>query len=216
VPPAPRLLFFVTPHSLYRTVSAGYTFHVTVNLKRILITGFGFIALQTLVLFLFGQPPTCTCGTIKLWVMDVLSSDMSQHLFDWYTFSHIIHGFAFYALLWLFFPKLSVGMRLLIAMGLEIGWEILENTPWVINAYREQALAQGYVGDSILNSVMDTLSMMLGFWLAFRVPVWVTVGLAVLFEVAVALVIRDNLTLNILNFIYQFDFIHEWQSSLPS
>ena len=185
-------------------------------LKRTLLIGVGLIALQILVLYFLGQPFICECGTIKLWVMDVWSSDMSQHLFDWYTFSHIIHGFVFYAILRLVFPRMSLGTRLLIAMGLEIGWEIAENTPWVINAYREQALAQGYVGDSILNSVLDTVSMVLGFWLALRLPVSVTVGLAVLFEVAVAVVIRDNLTLNVLNFIYQFDFITEWQSSLPT
>jgi len=97
-------------------------------------------------------------------------------------------------------------------MGLEIGWEIAENTPYVINAYREQALAQGYVGDSIINSVMDTFSMMLGFILARRLPVSVTVFLAILFEVFVGAMIRDNLTLNVLGFIHQFDFIHRWQS----
>jgi len=112
---------------------------------------------------------------------------------------------------------MSVGTRLLIAMGLEIGWEIAENTPFVINAYREQALAQGYVGDSILNSVFDTLSMMLGFFLAKRLPVPVTVALTVTFEVFVGVMIRDNLTLNVLNFIYQFDFIYQWQAgAVPS
>lgn len=106
---------------------------------------------------------------------------------------------------------MSVGTRLLLSMGVEIGWEIAENTPWVINAYREQALAQGYVGDSIINSVFDTFAMMFGFFFARRMPVAVTIGLAILFEVGVALIIRDNLTLNVLNFIYQFDFISEWQ-----
>lgn len=181
-------------------------------LKRILIIGAGLFALQALVLYLLGQPPICECGYVKVWESDVLSSGMSQHLFDWYTFSHIIHGFIFYGLLRLLFPRMSVGTRLLISMGLEIGWEIAENTPWVINAYREQALAQGYVGDSIINSLLDTVSMVFGFFLALRLPVWLTVFLAVLFEVSVGYVIRDNLTLNILNFIYQFDFIHKWQS----
>jgi len=170
------------------------------------------LALQALVLYLLGQPFICECGFIKLWESDVLSSGMSQHLFDWYTFSHIIHGFVFFGVLRLLFPRMSLGTKLMLAMGIEIGWEIAENTPWVINAYREQALAQGYVGDSILNSLLDTVSMMLGFFLAFRLPVSLTVFLAVLFEVAVGYVIRDNLTLNVLNFIYQFEFIHDWQS----
>ena len=180
-------------------------------IKRTTFIGIGLIALQALVLYLLGQPAICECGTIKLWVDNALSSDMSQHLFDWYTFSHIIHGFIFYAVLTLSFPRMSMGTRLLFAMGIEIAWEIAENTPWVINAYREQALAQGYVGDSIINSVLDTFAMMFGFFFARRMPIAVTIGLAVLFEVAVALVIRDNLTLNVLNFIYQFDFISEWQ-----
>src|SRR3989344_3520119 len=186
------------------------------SLKRIVYIGCGLVALQALVLYLLGQPPICECGFVKVWEGDPFSSGMSQHLFDWYTFSHIIHGFVFYGVLRLLFPRMSVGARLLISMGIEIGWEIAENTPWVINAYREQALAQGYVGDSILNSVMDTVSMVLGLWLALRLPVSLTVFLAVLFEVAVGYVIRDNLTLNVLTFIYQFDFIKEWQSSLPT
>jgi len=189
---------------------------MTTTLKRIFLIGTGLIALQILVLYLLGQPFISASGQIKVWVSAVLSPEMSQQLFDWYTFSHVIHGFIFYGVLRLLFPRMSVGARLLFAMGIEIGWEIAENTPWVINAYREQALAQGYAGDSILNSVMDTFSMMLGFYFALRAPVWLTILLAVLFEVFVGYMIRDNLTLNVLNFIYQFDVIHDWQSSLPS
>lgn len=180
--------------------------------KRIITIAVGLLTLQTLVLYLLGQPFICTCGTVKLWISNVLSSDMSQHLFDWYTFSHIIHGFIFYWLLRLLFPRLSFSTRLLLAMGLEIGWEIAENTPYVINAYREQALAQGYVGDSIINSVMDTFSMIVGFLLARKLPVSFTVFLAILFEVFVGYMIRDNLTLNVLGFMHQFEFIHRWQS----
>ncbi|MEK7170615.1 MAG: DUF2585 family protein [Patescibacteria group bacterium] len=187
---------------------------MTTNLKRILFIGAGLIALQVLVLYLLGQPFICECGYVKFWENDVLSAGMSQHLFDWYTFSHIIYGFVFYGILRLLFPRMSVGTRLLLAMGIEIGWEIAGNTPWVINAYREQALAQGYVGDSILNSVMDTVSMAAGFFFALRAPAWLTVFLAVLFEVFVGYMIRDNLTLNVLNFIYQFDVIHDWQSGV--
>ncbi|PIQ69161.1 MAG: hypothetical protein COV91_00245 [Candidatus Taylorbacteria bacterium CG11_big_fil_rev_8_21_14_0_20_46_11] len=185
---------------------------MTARGKHIVLFGAGLVLLQVLALHLFGQPPICECGFIKLWEWDVWSSGMSQHLTDWYTFSHVIHGFIFYGVLRLIFPRMSVGTRLLIAMGLEIGWEIAENTPYVINAYREQALAQGYVGDSILNSLCDTLSMILGFFLAKRLPVPVTIALAVIFEVFVGVMIRDNLTLNVLNFIYQFDFIYQWQA----
>ena len=167
---------------------------------------------QAAVLFSFGQPPICTCGYVKLWEGVVLSPGNSQHLSDWYTFSHIIHGMLFYALSWALFPRLPVGYRLLMALGIEIAWEISENTPFVINRYREQALAQGYSGDSILNSVMDSLSMAFGFLLARRLPVWSTIALAVLMEVSVAYFIRDNLALNIINLLYPLDFIHRWQA----
>lgn len=170
------------------------------------------LLLQIGVLAAFGQPALCACGTLRLWVSNVLSPEMSQQLFDWYTFSHIIHGFIFYAVLWKLFPRMSITTRLLLAMGVEIAWEIAENTPWVINAYRKQALAQGYVGDSILNSVFDTFSMMTGFVLARRLPITLTIGLAIVFEIFVGIMIRDNLTLNVLNFIYPFEFIHTWQA----
>ena len=183
-----------------------------ISWKRIGISVAVLFAIQIGVLYFLGQPFISASGQIQFWVSAVLSPEMSQQLFDWYTFSHIIHGFIFYGILKLVFPRMTLFTRLLIAMGIEIGWEIAENTPWVINAYREQALAVGYAGDSIINSVLDTVSMMFGFYLARRLPVAVTVFLAVAFEVFVGIEIRDNLTLNVLNFIYQFDFIREWQS----
>ncbi len=184
--------------------------HLT--LKQAFLIALGLLSFQALVFYFLGQPFTCECGYIKFWESNVLSPGMSQQLFDWYTFSHIIHGFIFYGILKLIFPHLPASSRFLFAMGLEIGWEIIENTPWVIKAYRAQALAQGYNGDSIINSLFDTLSMMTGFFLARRLPVWVILLLAVLFEVFVGYCIRDGLFLNILNFIHQFDFIHTWQS----
>lgn len=179
--------------------------------KAILVIAMLFVA-QATTLRLLGQPLVCACGYVTLFVADVWSSQMSQQLADWYSFSHIIHGFIFYALLWLVAPRLAVHWRLAIAVGLEASWEIAENTPWVINAYRRQALAQGYVGDSIVNSLMDTVSMMLGFVLAWRLSWKWALALAMAMEVGVAWVIHDNLTLNILGFIHQFDFITAWQS----
>lgn len=166
---------------------------------------------QALVLFLFGQPMLCECGYVKLWEGVVLSAGNSQHITDWYTFSHIIHGFIFYWILTLLAPRLSFGSRLLLALGAEAAWEILENTPWLIEHYREQALAQGYVGDSILNSLMDTLAQVIGFMLAWRLPVRVVVALGIGMELFVGLSIRDNLFLNVLGFFHQFDFISTWQ-----
>jgi len=144
----------------------------------------------------------------------VLSSGNSQHLTDWYTFSHIIHGLIFYFLLVLVFPRMSVWQRLALAVGVEVAWEIVENTPWLIDHYREQALAQGYTGDSIINSLSDTVAMIAGFFIAWRAPVWASISLALGLEIWVGATIRDNLTLNILNFVHQFDFIKNWQAGL--
>lgn len=170
------------------------------------------VVAQALILYFLGQPAICTCGYIKMWEGVILSIGNSQHLSDWYTFSHIIHGFVFYAVLTFFFPRMPVLWRLVLALGLEVGWEVMENTPWVINQYREQALAQGYMGDSILNSVSDTLAMFVGFLLAWRLPVWLTVAFAIGLELFVGYAVHDNLALNVLNFIHQFDFVVRWQS----
>lgn len=166
-----------------------------------------------MVLWWFGQPALCECGVVKLWEGSVWSSGNSQQFFDWYTFSHIIHGFVFYLATVLLFPRMRASQRILIALGLEIAWEIAENTPYVIDLYRQQALAAGYSGDSILNSIMDSFSMLAGFVAARFLPVWFIVALALVMEVFVGYMIHDNLVLNILNFIYQFDAIHDWQSA---
>lgn len=170
------------------------------------------VAAQALALYLLGQPPICTCGYLKVWEGVVLSSGNSQHLTDWYTFSHVIHGFLFYLGLWYFFPRMPMWKRFTFAMAIEIAWEIIENTPTVIDHYRQQALAQGYTGDSIINSVLDTLAMVFGFVLAWRLPVWAIIALALLLELFVAYMIRDNLMLNVLNLIHQFPSIAAWQA----
>ena len=170
------------------------------------------LALQASVLFLFGQPPICTCGYVKLWEGVVRSSGNSQHLTDWYTFSHIIHGFIFYGILYLLFPKMSVWNRLAIATGIEVAWEITENTPWLIDHYRQQALALGYTGDSIINSLSDSGAVIIGFLLAWYLPRWATVVVALSLEVWIGYSIRDNFTLNVINLIHQFDFIKNWQA----
>ncbi len=170
------------------------------------------IGIQAVTLFWFGQPALCECGYVKAWEGVVLSPGNSQHLTDWYTFSHILHGFVFYLGLWFFFPRMPVSRRLLLAIGIEVAWEIAENTPMVIQHYREQALAQGYTGDSVINSVFDTISMMLGFMMAWRWPVWTTIALGIFFELFVLYAIRDNLILNVINLAYPFETIASWQS----
>lgn len=175
------------------------------------------ICLQITVLRIFGQPFLAASGKVLLWVNDPFSPDMSQQLADWYSFSHLIHGFIFFGLLYLFARRLPLCTRFLIAMAVEIAWEIAENTPMVIQHYRQQALAAGYTGDSILNSVSDTVMMSTGFFVASRLRAPYVVALALGFEAFTAWAIRDNLTLNVLNLTAPpkwaiIEKIHDWQA----
>lgn len=181
------------------------------------LVGAALIVIQAATLHHFGQPFFAASGRIQLWANDPFSPDMSQQLTDWYSFSHIIHGFVFFGVLRLMAPRVPLGVRFLIAMGVEVTWEIAENSPAVIQHYREQALAAGYVGDSIVNSLSDTLMMSLGFFIASRVRARYVVALAVAFELFTAYMIRDNLTLNVINLIAPSQWtpiqaIHRWQA----
>jgi hypothetical protein len=173
------------------------------------------VAAAGIALYLMGHPLVCKCGVVKLWHFDVMSSENSQHLIDWYTPSHLIHGFLFYWALWLVsrFVPLSFAMRLILAVAIEAAWEVIENTDFVINHYREMTISLDYYGDSVINSVSDIVVMVLGFFMAARLPVWVTVAIAIGLELLVGAAIRDNLTLNVLMFVWPLDAVLNWQQA---
>src|SRR5690606_8243634 len=173
--------------------------------------------LTAIILLAMGQPLICKCGTVELWHGTVQDSGNSQHLTDWYTPSHIIHGFLFYMGAWLIGilrgRPLPLGTAFLLALGVECAWEILENTDAVIERYRATNIALNYYGDSVINAVSDILAMVAGFWLARIWPVWLTVLAAVLMEAVVGYWIRDNLLLNIIMLVYPVEAINAWQGA---
>jgi uncharacterized protein DUF2585 len=187
------------------------------KLAHVLMAAAVLLAVQVAVLHGFGQPWMAASGQLRLWVGDVVSPDTSQQLSDWYSFSHLIHGMIFFWLLRWLAPHWPLPLRFLAAMGIEIAWEITENTPAVIQHYRQQALAAGYVGDSILNSLCDTAMMSAGFWLTSRVRAAYVVALALVLELFTATMVRDNLTLNVINLVAPSQWtmiraVHDWQA----
>jgi len=182
--------------------------------QRWVMGGFlAIIAVMAGIELVFGCSPLGPDGRFGWWDNNIWGSENSQRVADVYSFTHIIHGMIFYGLLWLFARKLPVRHRFLIAILLEAGWELLENSPIIINRYREATIAQGYVGDSILNSSCDVLMAALGFWLASRLKLRVTLAAILVMELGCLLWVRDNLTLNILMLVYPSESIKAWQSA---
>jgi Protein of unknown function (DUF2585) len=171
------------------------------------------VATQAMVEHLMGRVAICTCGYVKLWEGEVLSAGNSQHLTDWYSFSHIIHGFCFYFLFWLIGRRWPLGLRFLAAVALEASWEMIENTSFIIDRYRAETVSLNYYGDSIINSVSDTMMAIAGFWLARFLPVKTVVALAVVMEIGVGIMIRDNLTLNVLMLLHPIHAVEAWQAA---
>lgn len=170
------------------------------------------VAVQAAGLYAMGKPWICNCGHVAVWYANPAGPETSQHLTDWYTYSHVLHGLGFYLLIWLIAPKAPMGLRLAAAVGLEVAWELFENTPMIIERYRQGGLAQGYVGDSIINSLADTGAAIVGFFLAATLPVWLSIALVVAAEAFLAVTIRDNLLLNIIQLLHPNEALTRWQS----
>lgn len=173
------------------------------SLAAILFGGIG--------LYAMGRLPFGPDGHFGFWSGETQSQFNSQRLFDAYSFTHIIHGIGFYFLLSIFARRLPVRYRLIIAVVVEVAWELLENTDMVINRYRAETLSLNYYGDSVLNSMSDMVVALIGFVMAWRWPVWVSILTVAVIEVALAIFIRDNLSLNILLLVYPIEAVKNWQ-----
>lgn len=179
--------------------------------QRVIAVFIAVLALTGGIELWMGRSPLGPDGRFGLWAGNIWSGENSQRVADPYSFSHLVHGMLFCGFLWLVARRLPVRHRLLIALAIEAGWELLENSPLIINRYRDATIAQGYVGDSVLNSLSDILMMTIGFLFACRVPTRVTVAAIIVMEVGCALWVRDNLTLNVIMLIHPVDAIKHWQ-----
>jgi hypothetical protein len=170
--------------------------------------------LMVVLLYAQGRLWWCKLGDYAVYVNEAWnSSHTSQHFLDPYTFTHVLHGVLFFWLTGLIFAKLADWWRFLIAVSAEAAWEVLENTNYTIEKYRENTASLDYFGDSILNSVGDLAACALGFWIAVKLGWWKSLIFFLLVEIALLAWIRDGLLLNILMLVYPLDAVKNWQMS---
>ena len=170
------------------------------------------------ILLAMGRVPICTCGSVKLWWGTVQSAENSQQIADWYSFSHVIHGLLFYFfahVLWRRWKLLGgkpASWALPIAILFEGFWELLENSPLIIDRYRAVTVSFGYEGDAVINSLSDIGFMALGFWIASKLPWKASLAMAIALELFTLYMIRDNLTLNVLMLVWPLEAVRTWQA----
>jgi hypothetical protein len=175
-----------------------------------LIAALVIVGTSAMVLIAMGRPPICTCRHVDLW--GEVGPTQSQMLADWYSPSHIVHGLLFYSALWLIARHQPVEWRFVAALFVEAAWELIENTPTVIDRYRTATAALGYTGDSVLNSLSDVAMMALGFLAARKLPLWTSITFVVALELIPLIAVRDNLTLNVWMLLAPSDSIRAWQA----
>ena len=179
--------------------------------RRHLLGAAAVLAVVATTLLLMGREPICKCGSVKLWHGVVFSSENSQHISDWYRRRTSFTASRSTGCCSWWRAAVEVGARLIAATVIEGGWEILENTPLIINRYREATIALDYFGDSVLNSTCDILFMAIGFLLASRLRVWMSIAIVVASSCSSLWMIRDNLALNILMLVWPLDAVKRWQ-----
>lgn len=181
------------------------------NIQKTLLAISGLFVVQALALWWMGHVLICKCGYVALWYGDVFASGNSQHLIDWYSFGHFNHGILFYGLFCLIARKKSFHWRLVATMLTGVIWEVGENTDLVISRFREVTMSLDYYGDSVINSVADSLFMLAGFWLASVVPAWASVAIVLGAEAYTTWMVRDGLALNTFMLISPIEAVKDWQ-----
>lgn len=169
------------------------------------------LPITALLLHFQGRIWSCACGKLYPWAGDIWTSHNSQHLFDPYSFTHVLHGVIFYGLLAWLVPRLTREWRFSLATLLECGWELLENSEIVIQRYRDSTASLGYAGDSIYNAMGDIVSCAAGFWVARYLGLRWSVVFIIVVELVLLAWIRDNLTLNIVMLLHPIEAIKNWQ-----
>ena len=170
------------------------------------------LVVTAIALSAMGRSWWCKCGGMVLWSGDIVSAHNSQHLFDPYSFTHVLHGIALYGMVWLLLgARTTPATRAVIVIAIESAWEIFENTSFVIERYRETTISLDYYGDSILNSLSDIVACAGGIFVAVTAPVWLSAALFAAVEVALLLWIRDSLLLNIIMLFFPLETLKEWQ-----
>lgn len=171
----------------------------------------GILVVTGVLLAAMGRSLICSCGTLRLWQGEILTAENSQHLTDWYSFSHLLHGLILYALLRLLAPHWTLNKRLVVAAMIAAGWELGENTPFLIERYREVTVSVNYHGDSVVNALSDVVAALAGFGLAAVLPVWGSVALFLGTEALTAWAARDGLVLSVLMVTAPLDALRDWQ-----
>lgn len=164
-----------------------------------------------LLLRLEGRLWICACGRVQVWVGQIASSDNSQHFFDPYSFTHVLHGFLFFWLITWIARRLAPGWQVALAVAVEAAWEVFENTNFIIDRYRSTTAALGYTGDTVVNSFGDIFCCLIGFLIARRLGLRRSLVAFAILELVLIAWIRDSLLLEIVMLVFPIDAIKAWQ-----